>query len=117
MRKTYQIVNNKGILECETLSLQYSKIAEHEKFMKKAESMGIEVEEQEELYPDSTRAVLNFAALGDIMFFNETEVELYEKDNFTPATFLQFKSDFEIVVLVPFEEFKKIYYEYLESKV
>ena len=114
MTKNYNL--HKNFLECETLSLEYSKVAEHERSVKKMEKMGIDAEDEEnELYPDTTRAVLNLTALGEITFFNETEVQISEKDNFVKASFLEFKSGFEIVVLIAFEEFKQIYYDYLEK--
>jgi hypothetical protein len=56
--------------------------------------------------------VLDFNSNGGISFFTPNKAEIYEEGNFTDATHVEFEDDLDFVLLVSFEEFKKIYYEY-----
>lgn len=110
MTKTYKLIKEHNILECETLSIEYAKIIEQQERKEKYGDI-----KEDKIYPEVSEVVLDIEKLGGIVLFNPTQVEM-EEDVFIDATLVQFKDDFEIVVLIEFYEFREIYYEYLGVK-
>ena len=102
-----------GILQCYAYSVKNSEIEKQLKQKEEQEKLGIAFDvEDEKIYGEPMQMVLDFNSNGGISFFTPNKAEIYEEGNFTDATHVEFEGDLDFVLLVSFEEFKKIYYEY-----
>ena len=96
-----------GVLECYVYSVKNSEIEEK---IKNKEKYGIEGDD--EIYGQPIKMVLDFNSMGGVMFFAPNKVELYEEGNFVEGVHIEFANEVDIVLLIEFETFKDIYYEY-----
>lgn len=103
----HKFFKDQGILECYAYSVKNSDIEEK---IKNKEKYGIEGDEK--IYGQPIRMVLDLDALGDVMFFTPNKIELYEEGNFEEAIHVEFGKDVDVVLLLTFEEFQNIYYQY-----
>lgn len=104
-----------GILECKVYSIENSLIAKKEQM----DIMGIS---DVKLYGRAINAIINFNALGDVLFFIPNKVEIDEGGDYEEivnfqATYVEFKEELTFIIMMPFEEFKKLYFDYKNIKV
>jgi len=96
-----------GILECYAYSVKNSDIEEK---IKNKEKYGID--DNDKVYGQPIQMVLNIEKLGDVSFFTPNKVELYEEGNFEDGTHIEFSEEVDMVLLISFDEFKKLYFDY-----
>jgi len=109
----YKFYAQYGILECYVYSVKNSEIEKQIKQKEEQQKLGITYDiEDEKIYGEPIKMVLNLNSNGGISFFTPNKAEIYEEGNIVDATHVEFESELDFVLLMKFEEFKKIYYEY-----
>lgn len=110
----YKLYLPQGILECYVYSVKNSEIEKQLNQKAESERLGIIInrDDEERIYGEPVKIVIDLNSNGGISFFTRNRVELYEKDNFVDAVYVEFKNDLDFVLLINFKEFKKLYFEY-----
>ena len=109
----YNFLKEHGILECYAYSIKNSELEKKLRQKEQNERLGIEDDEDnEDVYGEPIKMVIDFDALGGIGFFTPNKVEIYEEGNFVEGTYVEFNADLNFVLLIDFENFKTIYYKY-----
>ena len=103
----HKFFKKQGVLKCYAYSVKNSDIEEK---IKNKEKYGIEGDDK--IYGQPIKMVLDFNSMGGVMFFTPNKVELYEEGNFVEGVHVEFADEVDIVLLIEFETFKDIYYEY-----
>ena len=102
----YKFFKKQGVLKCYAYSVKNSDIEEK---IKNKEKYGIE---DDKIYGQPIEMVLDFDLLEGVMFFTPNKVELYEEGNFEEGVHVEFGKDVDMVLLIDFETFQNIYYDY-----
>lgn len=110
----HKFYKHQGILECEVYSVKNSELEKKMRIKEQNERLGIENDEddEEDVYGEPIKMVLDFNQMGGICFFTPNKSEIYEEGNFVEGTYVEFESDLNFVLLIEFDTFKNIYYEY-----
>lgn len=104
--RPYKLHKIEGVLECQLYSIENSQMDNESRM----ESLGIY--NKSKVHGQPINAVIDLKALGEIMFFLPNRIEIYEDFNFVDATSVEFGENLSLVILIPFEDFKRIYLEY-----
>lgn len=110
----YKFYKEQGVLVCNAYSVKNSEIEKKRKLQEEKERLGIssDYDDDEKVYGEPIKMVIDFHALGNPIFFTPNKVELFEEENFVEGVYVEFGGDLDFVFLISFEEFKKLYFEY-----
>lgn len=109
MKHNYKFDYELGVLECDIYSVRVDELEESEK---NEEITG----RKDKIYGQSTPFVADFHTLGGIAFFNPNPVEIDEEDNWREGTFVETGNGQTIILLIPFPQFKELYYRWMHYK-
>lgn len=115
--KNYKLDKNTGILECYLRAVKISALQELEKRRQRDEDLGLNNtdDDEPELEGEPKNIVINIKELGGIMYFHENEA-IMESDIEVPGTFVEFKEGLTFILLIPYNEFKQLYYDFMDVK-
>jgi len=114
MKTEYKLHKKEGILECYVYSIKNSDLLKKEDDLN--ERLGIP-SIKEKIYGVPAKIVIDINNLGGIIYFIPNKIEIYEEGNFTEGIYIEFKDNLDFIVLIPFEEFKELYFDYVNLKV
>jgi hypothetical protein len=114
MKTDYTLHKEHGILECHVYSIKNSDLLKKEDDI--SERLGIP-SVKEKIYGVPAKIVINIKNLEEIIYFIPNKIEIYEEGNFVEGTHIEFKDNLDFIVLIPFEEFKELYFDYIDLKV
>jgi|688.fasta_scaffold826072_2 hypothetical protein len=114
-KKNYKLHKELGILECYVHAVKIEDLEKKEINRQRNEDLGIHVEDEDiEIIGEPKNVVVNIENLGGISYFHGNEVTL-ESDIKVPGTFVEFKDGLTFIFLIAYNEFKKLYFDYMKK--
>lgn len=105
-----------GIMEVSVTSYKNQDLIEYEKISQKYAEMNIPIDLESSIVTQATKCILDFNELDGIKMFMNNVVDLGEDKIPTNCTVVEFGNELSITLVIDYEEFKKIFFEYKDSK-